>query len=423
MEAKTRVVITGLGAISSSGIDPEQIFETLTSGKTSIGDVQSWKHAYWPFCNAGYVKTDSRELITDRKLLKLIKRTDVFGIYAAEQALASSGINRLRVGLTLAEESLFSERFGIYVGTSGAFYNMQNDFLPLIANGNLAHFGQKLEESISPMWLLCNLPNNVLCHVGIRNNIKGPNLCITNQGTSGMLSIIEAFESLRNDEADRALAIGHEAPLDPQNMLYYQRLGLLSDGLLTPFDTGRSGSVLGEGGGALLLETLESATCRSSIIHAEILGKGSTSEANGLLPVNADGDGIARAIRLALDEAGLERKQIGMIVCHGNGTIASDSSEGNALRSIFGSDCPPITSFKWCFGHTIAASACIDTILTVLSLKHKTVPAISNINRIDPFLADLPIITASTRPTSAIALILSRGFGGQNSALIIRAYN
>lgn len=419
MNATTRVVITGLGAICASGMRPGEILNSVINGKTDIRTLQSLDHTDWPCKIGGSISSGLRDLLKDRKLLKMIKRTDVFGIYAAEEALDSSGINGFRDGLTTIEDGLLSERFGIYVGTSGASYNMQNDFLALISYGDLSYFGQKLEESISPMWLLCNLPNNVLCHVGIRNSIRGPNSCITNQGTSGMLSVIEAYESLRNDEADRALAIGHDAPLDPQNMLYYQQMGLLSNDLLVPFDCNRSGTVLGEGGGALMLETLESATSRKAVIHAEILGKGSTSEANGLLSVRADGDGIARAICLALEQAGLQKQQIGMIVCHGNGTQSSDRSEGAALRSIFGSNCPPITSFKWAFGHTIAASACIDIVLAVLALRNKTVPAVPSIKN-DTYFEGLPITRVSTCPKSDYALILSRGFGSQNGALVLR---
>lgn len=425
MDVSTRVVVTGLGAICASGVRPYDIFESVLDGTTSVGDLKIWDDTHWPYNIGGEIRVDLRELIKDRKLLKLIKRTDVFGIFAAEQALESSCIDEFRDGLSKAEGDHFSERFGLYVGTSGAGYNMQNDFLPLsrIANGDISSFGQKLEETVSPMWLLRNLPNNVLCHVGIRNRIKGPNTCVTSQGTSGMSSIIEAYESLRNNEADHALAIGHDVPLDPQNMLYYQRIGLLSKDYLAPFCYGHSGTVLGEGGAALVLETLTAATCRSAIIHAEILGKGSTSEALGLLPVRSDGNGIARAIWLALEQAGLGCDEIGMIVCHGNGTLSSDRSEGVAIRSVFGNSCPPVTSFKWAFGHTLAASACLDTILAVLALRNNIVPAISTTKRVDRFFEGLPIATTCTHPTSDTALILSRGFGGQNSALVLRGYS
>ena len=424
MDAVSRVVITGLGAICASGMKPSHIFNSILNSATNFADLEIPDLTHWPCRLAGVVRSDLRELIRDRKLLKLIKRTDVFGIFAAEQALISSGISEFREALTTIDDLRFSERFGIYVGTSGASYDMQHDFLSLVeyANGNMSYFGKMLQESVNPMWLLRNLPNNVLCHVGIRNRLRGPNTCATNQGTSGMLSIIEAYEGLLNNEADRALAIGHDAPLDPQNMLYYHHLGLISEGFLAPFDSDRSGTLLGEGGAALLLETLEAAISRSAVIHAEILGKGSTCEAHGLLPVRSDGNGIARAISLALEQAALECQQIGLIVCHGNGTMTSDHSEGAAIRSIFGNCCPPITSFKWSFGHTLAASACIDIILAVLAVQHQIVPAIPNIKRIDSYFEDLPITTTSTQPTSDIALILSRGFGGQNSALIVKRY-
>ena len=423
MQTAARVVITGLGAICASGKQPEQILDSLLDGTISIAEIGGWDGENWPCRLGGVVGFSPRELINDRKLLKLIKKTDVVGIYAAEQALNSAGINAYRESLASADDDSFAERFGLYVGTSGGYYDTQYDFLPLIseANGSMQAIGERLGESVNPMWLLGNLPNNVVCHVGIRNKLKGANACITNHGTSGSLSIIEAFESLRIGDTDRAIAIGHDAPVEPQTVLYYQKAGLLADAQLTPFDADRSGCILGEGGAALVLETLEAAESRSAPIHAEILGKGCTSEAQGLLPVRVDGDGVARAICLALEQAGLETQQIGMIVCHGNGTRTSDLSEGVAIRRVFGTQIPPITCFKWAFGHLLAAAGSIDTVLALTALQRGIVPAIAPLRNIDPSLQDLPIAKVAREPISDTALILSRGFGGQNSALIIRA--
>jgi len=422
MDKATRVAITGLGAICASGKLPEDIFDSLLEGTISIAEISGWDCENWPCRAGGEVGFSPRDLINVRKLLKLIKRTDVLGIYAAEQAIKSAGIDAYRGTLESAAADFFAERFGLYVGTSGGRYDTQYDFLPLIseANGSMQNIGEKLSESVNPMWLLGNLPNNVVCHVGIRNKLKGANACITNHGTSGSLAIIEAFESLRIGDTDRAIAVGHDAPVEPQTVLYYQRTGLLADGQLTPFDTERSGCILGEGGAALMLETLEAAESRSAFIHAEILGKGSTSEAQGLLPVRADGDGIARAIYLALEQAGLQTRQIGMIVCHGNGTRSSDLSEGLAIRRVFGTQIPPITCFKWAFGHLLAAAGSIDTVLAVTALQRRIVPAIASLKTIDPSLQDLPIAAVAREPAADTALILSRGFGGQNCALIIR---
>jgi 3-oxoacyl-(acyl-carrier-protein) synthase len=236
-----------------------------------------------------------------------------------------------------------------------------------------------------------------------------------------MLSIIEAFESLRIGDSEQVIAIGHDAPIDPQTVLYYHIAGLLAKSSLTPFDTSRSGCILGEGGAALVLETHEAASSRSAVIHAEILGKGCTSEAQGLLPVREDGDGISRAICLGLEQAGLSTHQVGMIVCHGNGTVKSDLSEGKAIRKVFGNNIPPITCFKWAFGHTLGASGTLDTILAIKALQRGIVPAIATLKSIDQSLEDLPIAKSHMEPIGDTALILARGFGGQNCALIVRA--
>ena len=418
-----KVVVTGLGAICAAGKYPDHIFNSLLDGNVSITEHKNWDGENWPCRLAGIIDCKPRDLIDDRKLLKLIKRTDVIGIYVAEKALKSAEIREHRDTLTAKDDNYFSERFGIYGGTSGALHSTQYDFLPLIkeANGNTLIIGEKLNEFINPMWLLGNLPNNVLCHVGIRNQLKGPNAFITNHSTSGMLSIIEAFESLRIGDSDQVIAIGHDAPIDPQTVLYYHIAGLLAKSSLTPFDTSRSGCILGEGGAALVLETHEAASSRSAVIHAEILGKGCTSEAQGLLPVREDGDGISRAICLGLEQAGLSTHQIGMIVCHGNGTVKSDLSEGKAIRKVFGNNIPPITCFKWAFGHTLGASGTLDTVLAITALQRGIVPAIATLKTIDQSLEDLPIAKSHMEPIDDTALILARGFGGQNCALIVRA--
>jgi len=258
MEIVPRVVVTGLGAVCAAGKYPGQIFNSLLDGKVSIAEHMGWDVENWPCRLAGVVGFNPRELINDRKLLKLIKKTDVLGIYVAEKALESAGISGYRESLTSEADEYFAQRFGIYGGTSGALPSTQYDFLPLIkeADGSTLIIGEKLNDYINPMWLLGNLPNNVLCHVGIRNKLKGPNAFITNHSTSGMLSIIEAFESIRIGDTDRAIAIGHDAPVDPQTVLSYHITGLLAKASLCPFESKRSGSILGEGGAALVLETL-----------------------------------------------------------------------------------------------------------------------------------------------------------------------
>jgi 3-oxoacyl-[acyl-carrier-protein] synthase-1 len=362
-------------------------------------------------------------LLNDRKLFKLIRRTDVFGIYAAGQAIDAAGLTAHRDTLDEEAAARFNDATGIYAGSGGGAYENQYDFFPLLAaaKGSLPVFGAELGATVNPMWLLRSLPNNVLCHVGIRHGLKGPNACITNHSISGSLAIIEAAQALRTGECERAVAVGHDASIEPQMVLYYHGVGLLTEDALRPFDADRSGSAMGEGAAALVVETERSAAERGAQVLGEILGSGCASEAEGLLPIRDDGEGLARAILLALADAGLRPAGVGMIVAHGNGTRQGDVSEARAIREVFGPTPPPVTAFKWAFGHLLAASGIIEAVLALAALRERTVPGIAILSRLDPACAGLPVSAAPQAPRSDIALVLSRGFGGTNAALAVRA--
>jgi 3-oxoacyl-[acyl-carrier-protein] synthase-1 len=235
-----------------------------------------------------------------------------------------------------------------------------------------------------------------------------------------MLAVIEAFEALRNGEADRAVAVGHETPIEPQMLLYYHRLGLLATQMLRPFDARHDGSLFGEGAGALVLETAASAAARNAPALGEILGGGYACEAQGLAAIRDDGDGLARAIGQALDDARVAPADIGMIVAHANGTPQSDASEAAAIRRVFGASIPPVTGFKWAIGHTIAAAGILEAALALAALARGVVPGIANLERVDPECAGLPVSAGAQPPRSNVALILGRGFAGTNAALILR---
>jgi 3-oxoacyl-[acyl-carrier-protein] synthase I len=271
------------------------------------------------------------------------------------------------------------------------------------------------------MWLLRQLPNNVVCHVGIRYGFRGTNACITNQCVGGAMAVAEAGAALQAGEADRAVAVGHDAPIEPETVLHYHNLGLLAADTLKPFDRARTGTVFGEGAGAVMLETAADAKNRGATILGQLLGWGSVSEATGILDVLEDGDGLARAIELALHAARVSPGEIGMVVAHGNGNRASDSSEARALRRVFAGSPPPVTSFKWALGHTIAASGALDLVMALKALQQEVVPGIASLSELDPAVEPLPVSAHPQRPGSDVALICCRGFGGMNVALIVRA--
>jgi 3-oxoacyl-[acyl-carrier-protein] synthase I len=418
-----RIVITGTSVVCGSGRDPAAVLAAIVEGRSAIAAIRQWDTTGWPVTNAAEIADfNPRALVDDRKLHKLIRRTDMVGIYAGDRAVEAAGYAAWRDALAGDAADAFADRTGVYVGSGAGAFENQYDYFPLMseANGDLAKFGRDLADSVNPMWLLRTLPNNVLCHVGIRNRLKGTNACITNHSVGGTLAIIEATEALRHGEADRALAIGHDTPIEPQNVLYYYQCGLLTQDVLRPFDARRSGSVFGEGAGALALETEASAKARAAPILGEVLGGGYVTEASGLLAIRDDGDGVARAIEAAFADAGIGAGDVGMIVAHGNGTAQSDASEAAGLRRVFGARCPPVTAFKWAIGHLIAAAGIVETTIALAALQANTVPGIATFDAADVACADLPVSRVAQVPRSDVALVLCRGFAATDAALLVR---
>ncbi len=424
MTNPSRVVVTGSGAVCGAGMSPDEILGAVLAGRSAIAPVTQWDTAGWPCRIAAEIADfNPRALVDDRKLHKLIRRTDLVGLYAAGRAIDGAGIIVHRDAMDDDAAARYSDRTGVYVGSGGGNYENQYDYFPLFAaaSGELPAFGRELANTVNPMWLLRTLPNNVLGHIGIRHGLKGPNACITNHSVGGTLAVIEAFQALRTGEADRAVAVGHETPIEPQMVLYYHRLGLLASEMLRPFDARHDGSLFGEGAGALLLETEASAAQRNAPVLGDILGGGYACEAQGLITIRDDGDGLARAACQALADAALAPADIGMVVAHGNGTPQSDISEAAVIRRVFGATPPPVTAFKWAIGHTIAAAGILETVLALAALARGTVPGVANFTRLDPACAGLPVSAAEQTPRSKVALIFCRGFAGTNAALVVRA--
>jgi 3-oxoacyl-[acyl-carrier-protein] synthase I len=423
--APLRALITGTGAVCASGTTPEAILAAISEGHSAIGPIRQWDTTGWPVSIAAEMPDfNPRALVEDRKLHKLIRRTDMFGLYAASQAIEAAEFVAHRDRLDADAAAAFSDRSGLYVGSGGGAYNTQYEYFPLMseAHGDLGAFGRELASVVNPMWLLRTLPNNVLCHVGIKYNLKGANACITNHSCGGTLAVIEGAEALRQGEADRVVAVGHDALIEPQMVLYYHECGLLATDTIRPFDARRAGSVFGEGAGALALETEQAARERNAVVLGEVLGGGYAGEALGLLAIRPDGDGVLRAITQALADARLSPADIGMIVAHGNGTPQSDASEAGAIRAVFGtgSAAPPVTAFKWAIGHLIAAAGIIEAVLALAALRARIVPGIATLGELDPACAGLRVSAGAQAPRGDTALILCRGFAGTNAALIVR---
>ncbi len=418
------IVITGAGAVCGAGLDISTIWDGIVAGRSAIKPISAWDTTGWPVTAACEVTgVDNRALVEDRKLHKLISRTDMFGLYAAGRAIQQSGLSAWREQLGPDEAAAFNDRTGVFAGSGGATYQSNYDFFPALTagGGSTQGFGREFSNSVNPMWLLKNLPNNVLCHVGIRHNFKGANACITNQCVGGIMAVVEATAAIRAGEADRAVAVGHDAPIEAETVFNYHRLGLMARDALLPFDSRRQGTIFGEGAAAVVVEKEGDARDRGAAVLGEVISAGCISEGAGIVDLRPDGQGVSRAVEIALEEAGLPPDAVGMIVAHGNGTQASDASEAAALKRVFGASIPPLTAFKWAFGHLIAASGGLDLILALAALKNGLVPGIPVTTSPDPGMQGLPISPSPQKPRSNVALVLCRGFASMNVAVLVRA--
>ena len=385
-------------------------------GHHRLADARS--PARWPI-------STPRALVDDRKLHKLIRRTDLFGLYAAGARSTARASSRIATTLDDAAAAIYSDRTGVYVGSGGGNYQNQYDYFPLMteADGDLPTFGRELANTVNPMWLLRTLPNNVLGHIGIRHGLKGPNACITNHSVGGTLAVIEAMEGAA---PRRGRPRGRGGPRCADRA---------ADGaLLPPPGTARlrgaapvrrahDGSLFGEGAGALMLETEASAASRNAPVLGEVLGGG-----YALRGRRAGRDPRRRRRRRARDS----RRRWPTRGCAGRRRHDRRPRQRHARsrtcrrrrRSarVFGAAMPPVTAFKWAFGHLIAAAGIVDAVLALAALtrrrgaRHRDAVA-SSIRD----CAGLPVSAAAQAPRSDVALILCRGFAGTNAALVVRA--
>ncbi|MCW5588990.1 MAG: 3-oxoacyl-ACP synthase [Legionellales bacterium] len=419
---QNEVVITGYGAIGATGHDVETMWNAIIAGESGIAEITQWELGDTPYRLAGEIKNAKpQQLIADRKLLKLISKQDVLGIYAANQAIEHSGLIDYRNSLTDATD--FNDRSGIYVGSPGNKFYQQYDFMPLLAHAknNLQEFGKKLFEEIHPMWLLKILPNNVLAYVGMQHQFKGPNQNITNHAVSGSQALAEAMHAIQQGQIDRALVVAYDCAAEPQGNLYYGSMGILSAEGIYSFDERHNGTVLAEAGAAILLESKISAQQRHAKIYGSVLAAATATEASGVFAIGDNGDAVKRSLEVALKHAKLTSHDIGMITAHANGTPQSDNSEAKAIHAVFDNKPTPVTGFKWSCGHTLASAGILDTIFSIKALQESCVPAIATLTRVAKECANLNLSTQHQPVHANTAMIIARGFGGIASSLIITA--
>jgi len=423
-----RVVVSGIGVVAPNGIGRESFWNNCVNGVSGIGPIRSFDASKHPVRIAGEIhQFDPSPLLpTDvRKQLKLMGRAARFGLGAAALAVTDSGLN-------FANED--PERLGVAMGTGVVPMDL-GDLAPMLARAchddefDATRLPNPAGGELFPLWLLKHLPNMTAAHISLAFNCQGPNTTLVTACVAGTQAIGEGFRMIARGEADVVLAGGADSRIDPLMLLAYTALGTLSKAdrpaaeSSRPFDRLRDGFVISEGAAVLVLEEYDRAKARNAQIFAEVTGFGGSFDAFSVTKPDPEGRGGARAIKLALAEAGVNADDIGYINAHGTSTRLNDQMETAAVKRVFGDHAKRVklSSIKSMIGHSIGAAGAIEAAALALSLKNHVLPPTINLTHPDP-ACDLDYVPNSAQDgRPRVGLSTSFGFGGQNGALVMQA--
>ncbi|MED3660011.1 beta-ketoacyl-ACP synthase II [Bacillus velezensis] len=408
-----RVVITGMGVISPLGNDVHTFWKHLTEGKSGISFIDSFDVSGSKTKIAGTVRDFDAEERWGRKEARRLDRFSQFALAAAEQALESSGIQL---------DQIDRERLGVYVGSGiGGITTLIDNVHTLNERG-----ARKVSPSLVPMMI----SNAAAAQISIRLGALGPSLSPVTACSIGNTSIGEAFNAIRNDDADIMFAGGAEAAITNLSLASFGNAHALSArnedpaAASRPFDADRDGFVMSEGAGILVLESLDSAISRNAPILCEVLGYGASSDAYHMVASHPEGTGAYLAMKNALKKANVSAEDIDVVSAHATSTKAGDLSETLAIKTLFGELAYdiPVTANKSMLGHMLGAAGGVEAIALTESLRHGIIPPTINLQHPDS-ACDLDYVADGPRHQSlTIGLSNSFGFGGHNSAIVLKKY-
>ena len=408
-----RVVVTGIGLLTPVGNDLASTWEALCQGKSGVGPITSYDSSRFRVHFGAEVKNFDPSLYMDRKEMRRTDPYEQFAIATAKQALAQSG-------LQITEEN--ADDIGVYIGSGvGGLTTWHNQFKVLFEKG---------PERISP-----HFPNMIIVDgapgiVSIMTGAKGPNWAAVSACATSSNTIGEAWETIRRGDARAMITGGSEKGVTPIAMASFDNMHALSrrnndpQGASRPFDATRDGFVMGEGSGILILEDLDFARARGAKILVELVGYGTTVDAHHMTEPAPGGAGLVRAIRRALQKAGLHPNQVDYINAHGTSTPYNDRTETQAIKACFGEYAYrlPISSSKSMTGHTVGASGAIEAIISIMTILTGVITPTINLHHLDPE-CDLDYVPNEARQAAVnVALSNSMGFGGHNACLIFKRF-
>lgn len=400
-----RVVITGTGVISSIGNDTAAFWDSVVNCRSGIGPYSSVDPENIRFKNGAEVKGFDPTQHMEKAELDMMDRFAQFAVVAAKEAMAMAG-------LQIDPQS--AHRTAVICGTSiGGVHAQEQSYYDLYKENR---------SRVHPFSIPKTMPNAAASNVSMQLGITGPVYTISTACASSNHAIGNAFWLIRSGICDQALAGGSETPFTYTFLKAWEAIRVVAPDTCRPFSKTRQGMILGEGGGMLVLETLESAKQRGATILAEIIGFGMTSDASHI--TKPDQKGAERAMRLALEDAKIDASSIDYINAHGTGTLVNDTMEVAAVRSVFGphADQLSMSSTKSLHGHALGATSSLEAIATVMALKEGILPPTANFEEKDE-TCDIDIVANASREKNIrYALSNAFAFGGLNAVLALKKW-
>lgn len=407
-----RVVITGMGALTPIGNNVEAFWENSKKGILGIDYIKSIDTSNLDVKIAGELKNFSPDGVLDKKEVKRLDKFSQYALVAADEAIKNANLD---------VESIEKEKFGVMIGSGiGGFETMESGFKTLFDRG---------PKRVSPLFIPTSIINLGAGNVAIKYGAEGVCTSVVTACATGTNNIGEAFRNIKHGYSEIILAGGAEAPITQMSIAGFNNMRALNSSnnperASIPFDSERSGFVMGEGAGVLVMESLEHATNRGAKILAEIVGYGTTCDAYHITSPDPNGKGAARAIRDAMSEAKISESEISYINAHGTSTELNDKFETAAIKRVFGEHAYniPISSTKSMTGHLLGAAGAIESIVCIKAIQDGYIPATIGYNVKDEEL-DLDYVPNVGRGCEVkYALTNSLGFGGHNATLLFKRW-
>ena len=412
-QLQRRIVVTGVGVVTPLGVDVDSFWTRLIAGESGVHELSIMDTSQYKVHFGGDIPDFDVEDVVDAREAKRLDRFTQFAVHAGTQAIKDSGLDFDKTDRT---------KCGVILGSGiGGLGEIEAQIERMLTKG---------PDRVSPFTIPKMMVNAAGGNISISHGLKGPNYAVATACASATNAMGDALRSIRLGETDVVITGGTEAAITRMGLAAFQNMKALStrnDDPATasrPFDAGRDGFVMGEGGGLLVFEELEHAKARGAKIYAEVLGYGTTSDAGHITAPDPEGTGAAAAMRAAIDDAGVELAAIDYVNAHGTSTPLGDKAETMAIKNVFGKHAAKlaISSTKSSLGHSLGASGGIEAVVLCKTIETSTIAPTINLHTPDP-ACDLDYTPNEAKAAEVnVAMSNSFGFGGHNACVVFAKY-